>query len=66
MGGYTVPDIARAKLAHLMNIQVQDEYSVHSLSVQQHLCCHCQIIQDTEARAEGWEGMVCASRRVAS
>ncbi len=32
-----------------MNIQVQNEYPVHSLSVQQHLGRDSQVVQDAEA-----------------
>jgi hypothetical protein len=48
-----------------MNIQVQNEYPVHSLSVQQHLSRDSQIIQDAEAGPKGWEGVVRPSRCVA-
>jgi len=50
---------------YLMNIQVQNEYPVHSLSVQQHLSRDSQIIQDAEAGPKGWEGVVRPSRCVA-
>ena len=43
---------------YLMHIQVQNEYPVHSLSVQQHLRRDRQVIQDAEARTKGWEGVV--------
>ena len=48
-----------------MHIKVQNEHSVHSLSVQQHLGRDSQVIQDAEAGPKGWEGVVSPSCCVA-